>query len=246
MFEDYVPKKKIGVLSPLAAVESGPYEFYQIAPKGVILVTIPVGLREFSKEDVERVFASLDQNLDYLMGRSIDIIIQSGVPLPLLVGPEYLDRLLAHIRERTKLPTTSQVLCVVEAVKHMGIKKIVAANKWNEGMNENLGRFFAQGGISLLGTHSRSMLPSEFVKMSGLDGINLAYDLGRGAFQNFPETDAVYIGGSAWLTLPVIERLEEEFGKPVFTNHSATVWDLLHKLDFWTPIRGYGKLLNSD
>jgi hypothetical protein len=30
--------------------------------------------------------------------------------------------------------------------------------------------------------------------------------------------EGVYIGGGAWLTLPVISRLEAEFGEPVITN----------------------------
>ena len=245
MFEDYVPKKKIGYLSPLAVIDNGPFEFYQAAPKGVMLVMIPVGLQEFSAEDVQRVFSSIDKDLELLVEREIDIVLQAGVPLPLLVGPEYLEKLLAHIRERTKLPAASTVFCVVNAAKSMGIKKIVAANKWNSKMNETLKQFFAQVGVSMIGTHSRSMVPSEFVKMSDQASIDLAYDLGRGALQNFPDADAVYIGGGSWLTLPVIRRLEEEFNKSVITNQIAVIWDLCHKLDCWTPRQGFGKLLES-
>ena len=246
MFEDYLPQKKIGYLSPLGVIDNGPFEFYQAAPKGVMLVMIPVGLQEFTKEDVERAFSTLDKDLDQLMERGVDVVLQAGVPLPLLVGPEYIDRLLEHIRERTKVLATSTVYCVVAAAKHLGLKKIVAANKWNPKMNETLKQFFAQGGVSMIGTHNRSMVPSEFVKMSDQASIDLAYDLGRGAFQNFPEADAVYIGGGSWLTLPVIKRLEEESGKPVITNQISVIWDLCHKLDCWTSRQGFGRLLQSN
>ena len=86
MFEDAVPKLKIGVLKPLSVVDNSAYEFYRIAPPGVMLVMIPVGLGKFSKDDVERVFAPLDSYVDQLMERGVDLIMQSGVPLPLLIG----------------------------------------------------------------------------------------------------------------------------------------------------------------
>jgi len=50
-----------------------------------------VGLKEFSRGDVERVFAPLEFYLDQLMEREVDIVIQHGVPLPLLIGIEAHD-----------------------------------------------------------------------------------------------------------------------------------------------------------
>jgi len=60
MFEEFVPRLKIGMLKPLSVVDNSAYEFYRIAPPGVMLVMIPVGLGKFSKDDVERVFAPID------------------------------------------------------------------------------------------------------------------------------------------------------------------------------------------
>ena len=90
------------------------------------------------------------------------------------------------------------------------------------------------------------MVPSEFVSMKSSDSIQLAYDLGRGALERYPEDEGVYIGGGSWMTLPVIGQLERELGKPVVTNQVATVWHLLTLLDAWKPIRGNGRLLESN
>ena len=244
MFEDYVPKRKIGHLAPLGVMSNGPYEFYQLVPRGIMLVETPLGLQEFTAKDVERVFASVDEKLELLMERGADIVVQGGVPLPILIGPDALSRLLAHIEKKAGVPATSQVLSVVAATRRLGVKKVALANKWNEQMNQTLAQFFAQEDISVVGTNTRSMLPSEFVKMNSAESIHLAYDLGRGALEKYPSAEGVYIGGGTWLTLPVVTRLEQEFGKAVVTNQVARVWHLLTLLNCWNPIPGHGRLLN--
>ena len=79
MFENSIPKHKVGVLLPLAIVDNAAYEFYRLAPPGVMLVMIPIGLAEFSAADVERaLFKPLASNLDKLMERGVNMVVQSG------------------------------------------------------------------------------------------------------------------------------------------------------------------------
>jgi maleate isomerase len=236
MFEEYVPKKKIGVLSPLAVIDNSAYEFYQLAPRGIMMVTVPLGLQEFTAKDVERVFEPIDRQLDLLLERGVDIVQQAGVPLPLLIGPEALQRLLDRIAAKTTLAVTSTVLDVVAATRRLGLRKVAVANKWTDSMNQTLAQFFA---------NTQPMNPSEFVRMTSDASLQLAYALGHGAFEEYPDAEGVYIGGGAWLTLPAISRLEAEFGKPVITNQAATVWHVLTLLDCWAPIPGFGRLLLS-
>src|SRR5918996_3460865 len=120
MCEADVPHTKIGVLSPLAVIDNNAYEFYQLVPRGIMMVAVPLGLQEFTAQDVERVFTPIDRQLDLLMERHIDIVQQAGVPLPLLIGPEALQHLLDRIEAKTKLPVTSIVLDVVAATKRLG------------------------------------------------------------------------------------------------------------------------------
>ena len=88
------------------------------------------------------------------------------------------------------------------------------------------------------------LLPSQFQKMSGEDNIELAYALGRQALRDLPDADGLYIGGGAWLSQPVAEALEAEFGRPVITNVSAMIRNVLTLLKCWTPKPGHGRLLS--
>ena len=73
--------------------------------------------------------------------------------------------------------------------------------------------------------------------------LHMAYDLGRRAFEENPDCDAIYIGGGTWLAEPVAERLEQEFGKPAICNQTAQLRDILHTLKAWAPIPGHGRVL---
>lgn len=246
MFEDALPKRKLGILSPLAVIDNNAYEFYRLAPDGVMLVLTPVGLERFTPEDVERVFAPLERLADMLMGRGIDLILQSGVPLPILIGVEAHDHMIERLKKRTGKPSTSSVIGVTLAAKHLGLRRIACANKWNDAMNKNLAAFFARDGVEMIGVAAEVKTPDQFQRMSSAESLDLAYQLGRQALTDFPQADGIYIGGGAWLVQPALELLEQEFGKPVISNQTATIWDMLHRVDYWKPIKGHGRLLASD
>ena len=243
MFEDYLPKHKIGCLSPLAVVENAAYEFYRLAPPGLMLVLVSVGLTEFSRADVERVFAPLDTYLDMLKDRDVNLVMQNGVPLPLLIGIEAHDRMIAHMAKYTGLPATSTVLSVGRAARQLGLKNLALVNKWSDEMNRTLGDFLAREGVAVAGVANKSLAPAEFVKISTQDQMQLAYELGRRAFLENPDCDGVYIGGGTWLAEPVAGLLEQEFGKPVICNQAAMIRDILHILGDWTPIKGHSRVL---
>jgi maleate cis-trans isomerase len=243
MFEHFAPKYKLGCLVPGLIVDNHAYEFYRLAPKGVMEVMVGVGLKEFSKSDVERVFSPVDKYVQMLMDRDVDMIIQNGVPLPILIGIDAHDRLLEHIRELSGLSVTSTVLSVVKSAKDLGAKKIAVANKWTDEMNHCLDQFFARGGSRIVGKSVNELAPVDFHKIKSDQHMQLAYELGKRAFLENPECDAVYIGGGSWIAEPVAVQLEREFDKPVICNQAAVIRTALQMLGAWTPQGGHSRLL---
>jgi maleate cis-trans isomerase len=242
-FDSYAPKHKIGCLQPGAVIDNQPFEFYRLAPPGVMLVMVGIGLKEFSSADVERVFAPLDRYLDQLMERGIDLVIQNGVPLPILIGIDAHDRMVAHMEKYTGRPATTTVLSVVRAASDLGIRKVAVVNKWTDEMNRALGAFFARGGVEIVGSATRSLHPFDFHQIPADEHMQLAYALGRQAFTDHPDCDAVYIGGGSWIAEPVAVRLEAEFGKPVLCNQAAVIRNIMKLLGDWTPMPGHSQVL---
>jgi maleate cis-trans isomerase len=244
MFEADIPKIKLGGLLPLAIIDNAAYEFYRLAPPGVMQVMVSVGLSEFSAQDVNRAFSPLDSYLDQLMDRGVDMVAQHGVPLPILIGVEAHDRMIAHMAKRTGKPASSTVLAVARAARDMGLKRLVVVNKWTDAMNGVLAEFFAREGVKVIGKTVEEMTPAQFVKLSSRDNLTLAFELGRKAFADHPDCDSIYIGGGAWLSEPVARELEIQTGKIVLCNQSAMIRDQLKILNAWTPQHGHSRLLS--
>jgi maleate isomerase len=244
MFEEHLPKHKVGVLCPLSIIDNAAYEFYRLAPPGLMAVMIPIGLLEFSVAGVERaLFTPLAANLDKLMERGVELVVQSGTPLPILIGLQAHDRMIDFMTKHTGVPASSTVLAVGRAARRLGVKKLALVNKWSDEMNRTLGAFLAREGVSVCGSATKEMAPAEFQKIKSLDHMQLAYELGRRAFLGNPDCDAIYIGGGTWLAQPVAEQLEKEFGKPAIVNQTAQLWDILTILNAWSPMQGHGRVL---
>jgi maleate cis-trans isomerase len=244
-FDEFLPKRKLGALTPLAVAENGPYEFYRLAPPGVVMVMVPLGIEEFSAADVARVFAPLDDMVDALMQRQVDAIYSTGVPLSILMGPEGHDAFLARIEARSGRPAGSTLTAAIAAARHLGIAKIALVNKWDAAMNEAQTAFFARDGIEVVGTATEVLPIDRFQGLPSADSMELAYALGRQALERFEDAEGIFISGGTWLAQPVCERLEGEFAKPCLGNQACALWDALHRMDYWTPIPGRGMLLGS-
>ena len=58
-----------------------------------------------------------------------------------------------------------------------------------------------------------------------------------------PEVEALLVSCTALSTAPVVERLEQQLGKPVVTSNQALAWDALRLAGDPRPIEGRGRLL---
>ena len=58
-----------------------------------------------------------------------------------------------------------------------------------------------------------------------------------------PEADAVFLSGTNWRTIDVIEEMETDLKKPVFTANQVTMWATLCKLGV-APKPGFGSVFS--
>jgi maleate isomerase len=62
-------------------------------------------------------------------------------------------------------------------------------------------------------------------------------------FLKHPNAEAIYLLGSGWRVLPIIDMLEQDLGVPVIHPVPARCWEIQRRLSVRQPVPGYGRLL---
>jgi arylmalonate decarboxylase len=151
--------------------------------------------------------------------------------------------LLRQTTEKTGIPADAPLEALIASMRHLGLTKLAVGSRWADPVNEALARYLKDGGIDVVGVTKRNQWGAESAAMSLEEGLNMALDVGREAARSFPQAEAISVPGGAALSLHVIPAVEEEFGKPAFTNLSAEVWNDLVRPGIIPPVKGWGRLL---
>jgi maleate cis-trans isomerase len=247
---DYVkqimPRFRYGQIQPRAneAVSRGrSYQLYRLLPLDFMEISTGLGLENYTEEGVEKAIKNYWTCVERLAKEKVDHIIFSGAPISaVLTRPRVLE-LLSQTKEKTGIPADAPLEALIAALKHLGCTKLAVGSRWADPVNNAIIRYLADGGIKVLGITKRNQWASDSFAMTLEQGLEMALDVGREAAKTWPEAEAISVPGGAAMALHVIPAIEEEFGKPAFTNMSAEVWNDLVRPGIIPPVQGWGKLL---
>jgi maleate cis-trans isomerase len=85
-------------------------------------------------------------------------------------------------------------------------------------------------------------IPTQFDRIGQLSSEEV-YAHVKAAFLKHKRADAIYLLGSGWRVLPVIDLLEQDLGVPVVHPVPARCWEIQHRLSVRQPVKGFGRLL---
>jgi maleate cis-trans isomerase len=245
-----IPKFRFGHIDP-AAVEArrarrGPgYEFYQIVPNDIMLVTAVLGIKDFTRDAVEAAIPNYWNCVDALAQEKVDVFVLGGTPVSAQLGRARVVRLLREAEDKTGIRGDAPLEAAIAAMQHLGLKKIAVGGRWTDEFNQAVVRYLEDGGLQVVAITKRGQWGKEAFAMSFEEGLNLALDVGREAARMAPQAEAIFVPGGATMSLHVIPVIEKEFGKPTFTRTSAEVWRNLVFPGVIPPVAGWGRLLES-
>jgi maleate isomerase len=219
--ERLIPKFRFGHIDP-AAVEArrarcGPgYEFYQIVPTNIMLVTAVLGIKDFTREAVEAAIPNYWNCVEALAEEKVDVFVLGGTPVSAQLGRARILRLLKEVEDKTGIRGDAPLEAAIAAMQHLGLKKIAVGGRWTDEFNQAVIRYLEEGGIHVVGITKRGQWGKE---ASFEEGLKLALEVGREAARLASDAEAIFVPGGATMSLHVIPALEEEFGKPTFTRN---------------------------
>ncbi len=241
-----LPRFRYGVIHPRAnePVQRGPcYMLYRLVPLNVMEIATGLGLENYTVDGVEKAIANYWTCVERLAEEKADLIIFSGAPISAVLGRQRVLDILRQTKEKTGIPADAPLEALIAAMKHLGLSSLTIGSRWADKVNDAIVRYLEEGGIKVFAITKRNQWAGEAFAMTLEEGLELALEVGREAARTAPQADGISVPGGAAMSIHVIPALEEEFGKPTFTNMSAEVWNNLVRPGIIPPVEGWGCLL---
>lgn len=240
-----VPIVQLGYIQPTRVGDAIAWQFHQSCPPGMMLVAYPINLGAFSSHGVETALDALWPAHEFLVSRGVDRIVQGGIPVSAIMGRDWTLRFLEQARERSTIPVDADFEESIAGLRALGCHRIAMASKWDGEVMEVVGNYLRHAGLEPLGWASQAHTAPEVMQVNPRQGHEMAMALGREALRANPSADALLLAGGAWISSVAVPLLEQEFGRPVVTNPSATWWAAMKQAGLRPTRRGHGCLIDS-
>jgi maleate isomerase len=230
--------RRIGLLLPSSNTVQEP-DFYKALPPGITLHTTRLQLRNIEAESTLRIVEQLEDASRKLADADVDIILLAATAPSSRKGIGYDQELIKRISSASGKPATTASTALLEAMRVLGIKKIVLGASWSDAVNQTTANFIEGNGFRVLAHAALGIVRNLDV---GLLDAQTAYDMGRKIDR--PDADAVMLACGNWKTFEIIEKLERDLGKPVLSTNQVSLWHALKMLGA-ESLPGYGVLLRT-
>jgi maleate cis-trans isomerase len=242
------PWYQLGYVIPHLYTDLDAYQFYRVAPEGMMLVTTGLNLKDYTLAAVEQELPTLWDRLGLLASKRVNRISLSGVPVASALGRKKMRAILAEGQDRTGLACDTDLEAHIATLQHFGATRIALATRWPETVNTALTRYLAEAGIEVIACRSRARTLQENKESSAAADHLLALELGRAVLADAPDAQALLVPGGLWYAIHAVPLLEAEFGLPVLLNILSTTWAALHSAGtgmLHRPDARWGKVLSS-
>lgn len=241
------PWYQLGYVIPHLYTDLDAYQFYRIAPEGMMLATTGLNLTDYTLAAVETELPALWRAFE-LLAKKADRLSLSGVPVASALGRTKMREILAEGSARTGLVCDTDLEAHIATLQHFGATRIALATRWPGTVTTALTRYLAEAGITVVAERSRARSLDANKVSSPADDHQLALDLGREVMKAAPDAQALLMPGGLWFAIHAVPVLEAEFGKPVLLNILSTTWAALHSAGskmLHRPDPRWGKVLAS-
>lgn len=236
----YGGRAKIGLIYPATGWVMEP-EFYAMSPEGVSTYTTRVSLKDVSAEELSKIGDRAVEAAKLLAEAPMDVIALGCTSGSFVNGYEYDQNLIKRMTEITGgIPSTTTSTAVVAAFKALGAKKIAIATPYIDEVNIKAKEYFETCGFEVVKLKGLQLLYD-----TEIDNVDLEHVYKLAKEVDTADADAVAVLCTGIRSVPVLQALETDLGKPVISAIQATFWHCLRIAGVKEKISGFGSLLEK-
>lgn len=216
-------------------------ETIRLLPEGIGVLPLFLNIRRGVREEFAEVFPGYETQIALLARSNCDVINAAGAPPFMVQGREAESRIVQNWEQKYGVGVFTSGQNHITALRALGAKSIVGVSYFQGEINGVFAKYFEDAGIAV---RCMEGIETPFDKAQELSGEQVYAHIKK-QFLAHKGADAIYMLGSGWRTLDIIEILELDLQTPVIHPVPARVWEFQKRLHVNEPKSGYGYLLEN-
>ncbi len=216
-------------------------EFWKIAPPGVsVHVARIAGGRHGTPEELRSMESAAKTSAEQIAMIEPDVVVYGCTSGSFFEGPEWNERICEELTKITGAPTVTTAGAMVAGLNQGGHKKVDIVTPYVDTTNARLIEFLRLNDISV----------GKLSTFDMLDMFDHAKIQPKEIYQKVkenitPDSEAVFISCTQLRALEVIDMLEQDIGKPVYSAVQASAWQAYQAMGITPEIATGGRLLRN-
>jgi len=241
----YGERARIGLIVPSSNTVCEP-EMALLAPEGVAAYATRI-LFEPTLEGLKGIKDHVERAAAELSSEGVCSLIAFCCTVGSMIGgARYDEELIQMMEETSGTPALTTTTAVKAALKALDVQRIAIATPYTRQINELERNFMESMGYEVTdisGYHDTVQPDALRNDMIGRLPPEAAYTLGREV--NGLRNQAIFISCTNFRAIEIIDRLEQETGKPVITSNQATMWHSLRSQGIQDSLEMFGGLFKN-
>ncbi len=215
-------------------------ELCRILPEGVGIIPLFLDIKKGEHRELTDVIPQYEPLIAKLAEHEVDLVHPEGAPPFMVLGYEGEAELIRKWEGKYKVPVFTSGTNHIRALHALKVKRFVGASYFSGQINETFGRYFRDAGFEVLAMQG---IDVDF-QDAGLLSQEVVYLHVKKLFlKHRKEAEGIYLLGSGWRIMGILDILERDLGVPVVHPVPARCWEIQKRLSINHPVPGYGRLL---
>jgi len=216
-------------------------EFWRTAPRGVSVHTARIaGGRHGTPEELRGMESASKQAAKEVAMVEPDVVVYGCTSGSFFEGPEWNRKISEQLSEIAGAPTVTTAGAMAACLIGGGHKKVDVVTPYVEVTNERLKQFLKAHGIEVVTLGTFDMLDMfDHAKIEPGEIYRKVREI------TTPKAEAVFVACTQLRALEVLDRLERDLGKPVYSAVQASAWQAYQAMGVDPGIADCGSLLRN-
>lgn len=233
-----IPNTRVGLILPANNTVVEP-EFYSMHLTNVTFHSARLPVSSQNEKGLLAMLTGLQDAASLLTTCRPDVIAFCCFSSSFIKGVDWNKRLGKRIEKASGVPSVTAATAVVQAMKDLRLKRIVCLSAYDETLGSVMTDFLSKNGFKVANSVELGLALDEI----GDYATEELFTKAKKAFKK--DAEGLLIGSTDLQSMPIIERLEQELGKPVVTVNQALAKYSLLAAGLRVRIPGCGRLLRE-